>query len=85
MLECGIGVNYGDVMYGNIGSRWRLDFAVIGPVMIVASRLEALSKSLGRSALISAALLSGSNTNEHSSDSAPLLCAESFDQSKSTA
>lgn len=52
-LRFGTGVHIGDVMYGNIGSRRRLDFTAIGPVVNIASRLETLTKALGRSILLS--------------------------------
>ena len=52
-LNYGVGIHVGDVMYGNIGSRSRLDFTVIGPAVNLASRLEALTKQLGRSVVMS--------------------------------
>jgi adenylate cyclase len=54
-LNFGIGVHVGDVMYGNIGSRNRLDFTVIGPAVNMASRLESLTKQLGKPVLLSRA------------------------------
>src|ERR1700755_637218 len=54
-LKYGIGVHVGDVMYGNIGSRTRLDFTVIGPAVNMASRLETLTKQLGKPVLLSRA------------------------------
>ncbi len=54
-LKYGIGVHVGDVMYGNIGSTTRLDFTVIGPAVNMASRLEALTKQLGKPVLLSRA------------------------------
>jgi adenylate cyclase len=53
MLGFGLALHVGDVMYGNIGSKTRLDFTVIGPAVNVTSRLENLTKELRREVLIS--------------------------------
>jgi adenylate cyclase len=54
-LNFGIGVHVGDVMYGNIGSNARLDFTVIGPAVNMASRLETLTKQVGKKVILSQA------------------------------
>src|SRR5215471_2007864 len=54
-MNYGVGIHVGDVMYGNIGSHTRLDFTVIGPAVNMASRLEALTKQLGKPVLLSRA------------------------------
>lgn len=55
VLRYGVGVHVGDIMYGNIGSRTRLDFTAIGPAVNVASRLESLTKKVKRPVLLSGA------------------------------
>jgi adenylate cyclase len=46
-LEIGVGLHLGDVMYGNIGARARLDFTVIGRAVNEVTRVESLCKTLG--------------------------------------
>ena len=41
-----IGLHLGEVMYGNIGARDRLDFTVVGPAVNEVSRMEAMCRSL---------------------------------------
>ncbi|MDX1433112.1 MAG: adenylate/guanylate cyclase domain-containing protein [Gammaproteobacteria bacterium] len=54
-IDYGLGLHVGDVMFGNIGVPERLEFSVIGAAANEAARLEALTKSLGRRTLASAA------------------------------
>ena len=51
-LKSGIALHEGEVFFGNVGAAERLDFTVIGRVVNEVSRVESLSKSLGRSILI---------------------------------
>jgi adenylate cyclase len=53
-IRCGIGLHVGDVQYGNIGARDRLDFAVIGRAVNEASRVESLCRVLERRLLATA-------------------------------
>ncbi len=52
-IECGIVLHFGDVLYGNVGGRRRLDFTVIGPAVNLASRIESLTGELARPLLVS--------------------------------
>ncbi len=52
-LKLAIGVHYGPVVIGNIGSEHRLEFAVLGDAVNVASRLEAATREIGCRCLVS--------------------------------
>ena len=54
IIEFGVGLNIGEVIYGNVGAADRLDFTVMGPAVNRTARLESLTKSLGSNILFSA-------------------------------
>lgn len=50
-----LGLHVGEVFYGNVGSRERLDFTVIGPAVNETSRIAAMCRSVEQPVLVSAA------------------------------
>ena len=52
-IAVSIGLHYGEVVLGDIGSERRLELAVLGDVVNVASRLEALTRDLNCRAILS--------------------------------
>ncbi len=50
-----LGLHVGEVFYGNVGSRERLDFTVIGPAVNEASRIAAMCRSVDQPVLMSEA------------------------------
>jgi adenylate cyclase len=55
VTEAYLGLHIGEVFYGNIGSRERLDFTVVGPAVNETSRIAALCRSVEKDVLVSSA------------------------------
>ena len=64
-LELAVGVHYGPIVMGNIGNEDRLEFAVLGDTVNVASRLEGATRQVGCRGLASIALIDAANKENH--------------------
>jgi adenylate cyclase len=60
-----LGLHVGEVFYGNVGSRERLDFTVIGPAVNEASRIAAMCRSVDQPVLMSSAFANVGGIKRH--------------------
>jgi PAS domain S-box-containing protein len=55
-LTVGIGIHFGPVIAGNLGSRHKLEYSVTGSAVITAKRVEALTRDVPNAILITGAV-----------------------------
>ncbi|MEM7544785.1 MAG: adenylate/guanylate cyclase domain-containing protein [Pseudomonadota bacterium] len=60
-IHLSVGVHYGPVIIGDVGSQRRMELAVIGDTVNVAARLETITRQLGVQAAVSEEVLHAAN------------------------
>jgi len=60
-----LGLHVGKVFYGNVGSRERLDFTVLGPAVNEAARIAAMCRSVDQPMLLSATFAGVGDMKNH--------------------
>jgi adenylate cyclase len=63
--EMYLGLHFGEVFYGNIGSKERLDFTVVGPAVNEVSRIAAMCRSVDQPILLSSAFAQSCSEHPH--------------------
>ena len=71
-IRLSIGLHFGSVVLGDIGSERRLEFAVLGDAVNITSRLEGLTRPLDARTVASDALIEAARTQSGTSESALL-------------
>lgn len=60
-----LALHAGEIFYGNIGGKDRLDFTVIGPTVNLAARLSGMHAALGQSVILSEAIVRYAGETRH--------------------
>jgi adenylate cyclase len=60
-----LALHAGDILYGNIGAEYRLDFTVIGPAVNLTSRLSGMYRALGQSLILSEMVVKHADATRH--------------------
>jgi adenylate cyclase len=63
--KIGIGIHSGEVVTGNVGTEERKQYSIIGNTVILAARLEQLTKEINSDIILSKTVVDNSESNEY--------------------